>query len=407
MMEPAVLLESWATTMWRACWQGSLVVLAAWAICWVIPSMPAKFQCWFWRLAILKFAAVLLLPFAFDVPLLPAPAAREINVPLEFSVTASDPNRVPTSQIPTPTRQLPPYALLCLGWSIGVGWNLACLLTAWRAVRRLRSRSHPVECAVMLERLASCRSLLHLRAEPQLLEVAGCGSPMLIGIFRPAIVVPAETRRRLNASEQAMVFGHELAHIRRGDLLWALAAALVRCVFFFHPLVWLSERRLKMAQEIAADELAIARQDHDPIRYGRLLVSVLSKLGSSRMIPTTSLGTAGPIHSLQRRLSAMRFYGQVSRRVVAMSAVLLGAVVLLGLTPWRVVAADAENGEITSPCTVRAGVAPVRGTVRPESRMSIANLAIPVALLLATSPRYHANLTRSTRLPILSLMGSP
>jgi len=114
MMEPAVLLESWATTMWRACWQGSLVVLAAWAICWVIPSMPAKFQCWFWRLAILKFAAVLLLPFAFDVPLLPAPAAREINVPLEFSVTASDPNRVPTSQIPTPTRQLPPYALLCL-----------------------------------------------------------------------------------------------------------------------------------------------------------------------------------------------------------------------------------------------------------------------------------------------------
>jgi beta-lactamase regulating signal transducer with metallopeptidase domain len=113
----------------------------------------------------------------------------------------------------------------------------------------------------------------------------------------------------------------------------------------FHPLVWLSERQLKMAQEMAADELAIAHQDHDPIRYGRLLVSVLSKLGSTRVIPTTSMGTAGPMHSLKRRLSAMSLYGQVSRRVVATSAVLLGATVLLGLAPWKVVAADAANGE--------------------------------------------------------------
>ena len=37
--------------MWRACWQGGLVVLAVWSICRLIPSMPARFQCWFWRLA--------------------------------------------------------------------------------------------------------------------------------------------------------------------------------------------------------------------------------------------------------------------------------------------------------------------------------------------------------------------
>ena len=41
----------------------------------------------------------------------------------------------------------------------------------------------------------------------------------------------------------------------------------------------------------------------------------------------------------------MSLYGQVSRRVVATSAVLLGAVVLLGLAPWKVVAADPANGE--------------------------------------------------------------
>jgi hypothetical protein len=63
------------------------------------------------------------------------------------------------------------------------------------------------------------------------------------------------------------------------------------------------------------------------------------------MIPTTSIVTAGPMNSLKKRLGAMKFYGQVSRRVVATSSVLLGAVVFLGLTPWKVVAAEAENGE--------------------------------------------------------------
>ena len=42
-----------------------------------------------------------------------------------------------------------------------------------------------------------------------------------------------------------MVLGHELAHIKRGDLLWSLVAAVVRAVFFFHPLVWLSDRRVE------------------------------------------------------------------------------------------------------------------------------------------------------------------
>jgi len=75
-----------------------------------------------------------------------------------------------------------------------------------------------------------------------------------------------------------MVLGHELAHIRRGDLFWGLIASVVRAVFFFHPLVWWSERQLKLVQEVAADELVIARQHHEPVDYASLLVSVVRKL---------------------------------------------------------------------------------------------------------------------------------
>jgi hypothetical protein len=95
-----------------------------------------------------------------------------------------------------------------------------------------------------------------------------------------------------------------------------------------------------LAQEIAADELAITRQQHDPVSYGKLVVSVVGKLGPGRLIPTMSMGTAGPVESLARRLVAMTHFGRVSRRVVVVSGVLLAGVFLVGLVPWRLVAGE-------------------------------------------------------------------
>ena len=79
-----------------------------------------------------------------------------------------------------------------------------------------------IDCMPLIEQLAIQGRLFGLRNLPRLVEVEGGGSPMLIGVFRPAIVIPTETLRRLSISEQTMVLGHELAHIRRGDLFWGL-----------------------------------------------------------------------------------------------------------------------------------------------------------------------------------------
>jgi hypothetical protein len=136
-----------------------------------------------------------------------------------------------------------------------------------------------------------------------------------------------------------------LAHLQRGDLLWNLAAAVVRTVFFFDPLAWLAERQLRSAQESAADALAVVKQRHDPVGYGKLLVSVARKLGPCRNIPTMSMGTAGAVMSLKKRLIAMKRFGHASTRVRAGSAVLLGTVVLLGIVPWRLAAAESKADE--------------------------------------------------------------
>ncbi|MGO9112901.1 MAG: M56 family metallopeptidase [Thermoguttaceae bacterium] len=350
MTNPAILLDAWAATMWKACWQGSLVVLAVWLICLAIPSMPARCRCWLWRLAILKFMVVLVLPTLVNLPLLPAPPVTEPTAEVSVQIVRQQVPVVPIEPVefrPSRAVELPSIpAILAFFWIIGVGWSMAHLLVAWQGARKLRKQSRVIDKMPLIEQLAIQARRYGLRTSPRLLATEGDGSPMLIGIFRPAIVIPGGTLRRLSPPELAMVLGHELAHIRRGDLLWNLAAAAVRALFFFHPMVWLSQRRLNLAQEVAADELAILRQHHDPVSYGKLLVSVIGKIGPSRLIPTMSMGTAGSVQSLTRRLIAMSIIGRASRGVIVSSGTLLAAMVLLGIVPWRLVAAESKgNGQ--------------------------------------------------------------
>ena len=342
-----ILLDAWAAGMWKACWQGSLVVLAVWLICRVIPSMPARCQCWLWRLAILKFIVVLLLPTLVNLTLLPAPlvahTAPESAVQITLQQVPVSPMNQDGGRSNNAIVLASLRAILSIFWIIGVGWSLARLLVARQGARQLRKQSHIIDYMPLIEQLAIQARLYGLRTSPALLEIEGDGSPMLIGILGPAIVVPGGTLRKLSVPELTMVLGHELAHIRRGDLLWNLAAACVQTVFFFHPLVWLSQRQLNLAQEVAADELAIQRQHHDPASYGTLLVSVISKLGPSRLIPTMSMGTAGSVHSLIRRLVAMASIGRASRGVIIASGFLLAATVLVGIVPWRLIAAEPKS----------------------------------------------------------------
>jgi beta-lactamase regulating signal transducer with metallopeptidase domain len=355
MIELSVLLDAWAAALGRASWQGSLVVLAAWLVCWLIPSMPGRLQCWFWRLAILKFSVVLVCPSLLDLPLLPAPPAATSEykalVTPDRSVVASGQASGRLSERDGPPRIVP---LLFCTWMAGVGWALVRLLSAWRDAQHLRTEGQAITCSSTIDHVRAHKALFGLRASPELLQIAGKGSPMLIGFFRPALAIPTETLRCLTESERMMVLGHELAHIRRGDLIWSFVVALVHALFFFHPLVWWSQRRLHLAQELAADELAIARQQHDPIRYGKLLVSVVGKLGPSRLIPAASVGAAGTTEYLTRRLIAMTLVGRVSHRVVVSSGILLAALVLLGVVPWRLVAAESQANENAT----SAGVAP-------------------------------------------------
>ena len=116
--------------------------------------------------------------------------------------------------------------------------------------------------------LMFARLTLRLRAEGKLQS----SGPAVDGLLHPRISLPAGIKKLLSETELSAVIIHEQAHARRRDNLIRLAHELAQCALWFHPLIWMTGRRLALYRELSCDESVIEHA------HGGDLVSALAKL---------------------------------------------------------------------------------------------------------------------------------
>jgi beta-lactamase regulating signal transducer with metallopeptidase domain len=123
-----------------------------------------------------------------------------------------------------------------------------------------------------------------------------------------------------------LILRHELAHIRRGDWIVHMIAQTLRIAFWFHPLVWVVCRRLRLESECACDDTVLSDdiQGHEYAEHLLELARVLNRPGQSW---SAALSMARP-STIERRFSAMLNPG-LNRYPVTRFALFL--MVLVGL----------------------------------------------------------------------------
>ena len=84
------------------------------------------------------------------------------------------------------------------------------------------------------------------------------GCPALLGVLWPKIILPVDFESRYTRLERLLVFSHERTHLRRGDALWNACVALMRCLFWFNPLVHFASTCFRIDQELACDAAVLA-----------------------------------------------------------------------------------------------------------------------------------------------------
>ena len=96
--------------------------------------------------------------------------------------------------------------------------------------------------------------------------------PMVIGHFKPVILMPIGLLNHLSLNEVEAILSHELAHIKRRDYLVNILQNIIEVLFFFNPAVlWLS-KAIREERENCCDDLAIACTN-DKNGYLKALVS--------------------------------------------------------------------------------------------------------------------------------------
>lgn len=178
------------------------------------------------------------------------PVARvQVSVPAELSqwVMAT------AVSAPAKTAAMSWFDLLMIVWALGSVVAFALWLrTMWtfRRGQKAGSDSEPGWFAGLKDRIG-------LKSNVRLAVSDSISEPALAGFARPVVLIPVALTTQLSPTELQSVVLHELAHAKRRDNWTAAFAHAVTCVFWFYPLLWWIEKRLRAERELACDEIVI------------------------------------------------------------------------------------------------------------------------------------------------------
>ena len=146
---------------------------------------------------------------------------------------------------------------------------------------------------------------------------------------------------RYTAAERALVRAHERAHIDRGDPRAVAGMALVRCLFWFNPLIHLAAHVARLDQELACDATVVRRLPGGRALYAQTLLK--SQLADGPL-PIGCHWPARGAHPLEVRIRALLPAGRLNG--------LLGGALVTGLVLTGAYAAWAVQPPIHSPTVI-------------------------------------------------------
>lgn len=180
-----------------------------------------------------------------------------------------------------------------------------------------------------------------VRVPPQLYTNKVISSPMLVGVFKPFIVIP---EAKISEKHLQYIFLHELIHLKRCDILYKWLVQLALCVHWFNPIAYFVAKEINKNCEFACDESLLAlRYERNNKAYGDTLIYSLEIAGAyNNPIISTSLSEDGQL--LKDRLKEI---AKFTRRTKSSSliSILLACVFIFSSLWFGIYPIDAASQE--------------------------------------------------------------
>ena len=290
-----------------------------------------RWQYYIWIVAALRF----LLPFTPDTTIIgslfekfdTAAITNEIptipNVPVQVSPGNNEAEPIQTNRDMTAAAALEPfnkYVCLFFIWSALALVLFVRKITVYQGFfQYIKAGNTEVSDIKILNLLSDCEEKLNIKTRVELSCNPLIASPMLIGFFRPRIILPIG---ELEDKELSYIFMHELTHCRQRDMFYKWLIQIVVCAHWFNPFVYLLEKEVNKSCELSCDEKVIAvLDDKEKHEYGDTLISFLKSNNLYKSSLASVTLTEGA-EQLKERLGAIMNFKKKNKPVVILTSIL-------------------------------------------------------------------------------------
>ncbi len=144
-----------------------------------------------------------------------------------------------------------------LFWLIGIAILSIRLLAQYIFAERYKYRHKNQANGKAQEIFLGLKAKLKITKKAKLFESSIAKIPMVIGVFKPVVILPVSALSGLSGDMLEHILAHELAHIKRHDYLFNLLQTVIETLFFYHPAVWWISKQARLERENACDDIAI------------------------------------------------------------------------------------------------------------------------------------------------------
>ncbi len=249
------------------------------------------------------------------------------NVPISVNPGNSKAEPIQTNRDITATVGREPfniYVCLFFIWSALALVLFVRKITVYQGfIQYIKAGNTDVSDTKILNLLSDCEEKLNIKTRVELSCNSLIASPMLIGFFRPRIVLPAH---ELEDKELSYIFMHELIHYKQKDMFYKWLIQIVVCVHWFNPFVYLLEKEVNKSCELSCDETIISiLDDKAKHEYGDTLISFLKSNNLYKSSLASVTLTEGA-EQLKERLGAIMKFRKKSKVIIAITAIFTVAV---------------------------------------------------------------------------------
>ncbi len=299
--------------------------------------------------------------------------------------------------------------ILVRGWYIGLLFFALRFLLGFRQMQQYRRKGLvPIPNHWEQRFLEYAKEMGVKSSKLQLCESLRTKVPILIGHFKPLILLPAGTLTQTPPEYIEAVLKHELAHIRRSDFLTSVIQNFIEVVFYFNPFVWWISARIREEREHCCDDLAI-QYACQAGTYAKALFHFRQKVEEPYPIQALAFlkKRSQFLTRLQRLLlpeTTLASQKKYAMEKTALALIILSATFFLAFQTQQETATLQEEGTQHSSLFLSADTLPraaektqllIRGDSVKMLKMLQGNQA-KEATLIILSPRENSNLQTST-----------